>query len=79
MAISDNMTNSTDALPQVGEVNDAENVLYTPNCPGQLSRSVQERLRDVVSVKDYVEVSGSAVSQVGLESAIAVAVSNGAD
>lgn len=79
MAMSDNMTNNTDALPQVGEVNDAENVLYIPNGPGQLSRSVQERLRDVVSVKDYVEVSGSAVSQVGLESAIAVAVSNGAD
>ena len=79
MTMSDNMVSNTDALSQADEVSDAENVLYIPKGPGQLSRSVQERLRDVISVKDYIEISGSAVHQIGLESAVAVAISNNAD
>lgn len=77
------MVGSTNVLAQAREgcISDAADVRYIPNGPGQLTRSVQERLRDVVSVKDYVDVSvgGVAVIQAGLESATAAAIANGAD
>lgn len=77
----DKMTENTNALPQVDDANDAANVVYDPNGPGQINRSVRDRLRDVVSVKDYVDgsVGGVAVSQAGLEAATAAAVAIGAD
>ncbi|PYG79833.1 MULTISPECIES: hypothetical protein [unclassified Pseudomonas] len=81
MTVSDKVVNKTNALPQVGDVNNAANVIYDPNGPGQLNRSVQERLRDVVSVKDYVDGAGGGaeVIQAGLESATAVAIAKSAD
>ena len=62
-----------------GSANNAANVLYVPNGPGQIVRTVQERLRDVVCLKDYVDtpVDGIISNQAGIVSAVAAAAANG--
>ncbi|ABY97664.1 hypothetical protein PputGB1_1761 [Pseudomonas putida GB-1] len=62
-----------------GSANNSANVLYVPNGPGQTVRSVQQRLRDFVSLKDYVDtpVDGSTSNQSGLVAAAAAAYANG--
>lgn len=62
-----------------GSANNAANVLYVPNGPGQIVRTVQQRLRDFVSLKDYVDtpVDGSTSNQAGLVAAAAAAYANG--
>lgn len=58
-----------------GSANNAANVLYVPNGPGQVVRVVQDRLRDVVSLKDYMDspIDGVTSNQDGLERAVAAA------
>lgn len=62
-----------------GSANNAANVLYVPNGPGQVVRTVQQRLRDFVSLKDYVDtpVDGSTSNQAGLVAAAAAAYASG--
>lgn len=64
-----------------GSANNAANVLYVPNPSGQVPRTVQSRLRDRISVLDYIDspVDGVTSNQGGLEAAVAAANDLGAD
>ncbi|WP_289140823.1 hypothetical protein [uncultured Pseudomonas sp.] len=64
-----------------GSANNAANVLYVPNGPGQIPRPVQVRLRDSFSVRDYIEspIDGTTSNQAGIVSAVAAALAAGAD
>lgn len=55
-----------------GSANNAANVLYVPNGPGQIPRPVQGRLRDTFSVRDYIEsaIDGTTSNQAGIVAAV---------
>lgn len=64
-----------------GSANNAANVLYVPNPSGQIPRTVQSRLRDMVSVLDYIDtpVDGVTSNQNGIVAAVSAANALGAD
>lgn len=64
-----------------GNPNNAQNISYTPNWPGQSIRSVEGRLRDAVFVSDYMTTprDGTTSNQQDLEKALAAANAKGAD
>ncbi|MNM40125.1 hypothetical protein D3C76_478380 [compost metagenome] len=51
------------------------NVVYEPNPPGSVARTVQDRLRDRYSVRDFIDtpVNGRADNQAGIAAAVAAA------
>ncbi|MCE0931627.1 hypothetical protein [Pseudomonas monteilii] len=64
-----------------GSANNAANILYVPNGPGQVVRVLQDRVRDIVCVKDYVDtpIDGVTSNQEGLVRAVAAAKALNAD